>query len=95
MQSQITTPTQQPVTRTWLQAYLAFLFSPKENLILKLAPLAILFGAPELVVDSFLPVIGEVSDLTALILTIIVVGKTLAAVHRYRQPDLTDRSRVR
>ncbi len=87
MSSQITQLDPEVTTRTWPRAYFAFLLSPKESLVLKFAPIAIVLGAPELVIDSFLPVIGEVSDLTALILTIIVAVKTIVAVGRYRHAD--------
>ena len=71
------------VSRSWPQAYLAFLLSPKENLILKVAPLALLLGAPELIASNFLPIVGEISDLTALVLWAIVFLRTVSAVSRY------------
>ena len=70
--------------RPWLQAYARFLLSPEESLLLKLAPLAFLIGAPELVASEFLPVIGEISDLGVIVIAAIVAIRTVRAVHRYR-----------
>lgn len=78
------------IRRSWPQAYMAFLLSRRESLVLKFAPLAILIGSPELVISSFIPVVGEVSDLTAALLTIIVVVKTISAVRKYRESSLTN-----
>jgi hypothetical protein len=93
MQNQIVpTPTQsndhsKPRNRSWAQAYLAFLFSPRESLVLKVAPLALVLGAPEIIASNFLPVVGEVSDVTELVLWVIVILRTISAVNRYLRRD--------
>lgn len=84
MQTQIQTGTVDSKRRPWLAAYRQFLFSREENFVLKVAPIALLLGSPELVVGSFLPVVGEVSDLTAAILWVIVIARTMQAVRKYR-----------
>jgi hypothetical protein len=70
--------------RSWLAAYGRFLLSPQESLILKIAPLAFVIGAPELIASEFLPVIGEISDIGAIIIAALVVVHTARAVKRYR-----------
>lgn len=87
MQSQIQTTihnSETLVRRSWLSAYGRFLLSPKESLILKVAPLAFLFGAPELVASEFIPIVGELSDLAVLVLVAVVGFRTFRAVSRYR-----------
>lgn len=89
MQNQIVpTPTQpenraQTSQRSWLQAYMVFLLSRKESLILKVAPLVLILGAPEVIASNFLPVVGEVSDVTEVVLWVIVLLRTISAVSRY------------
>lgn len=85
MQNQIipTTSTTSPARRSWAQAYFKFLLSPKENLVLKVAPIFLLLGAPEVIVSNFLPVVGEVTDLGALVLWAIVITRTVRAVRRH------------
>ena len=90
MNNEIITTTQsqtQRAQRTWAQAYVAFLLSPKESLMLKIAPVALLLGAPEVIASNFLPIIGEMSDLGELLLWIIVIGRTVSAVQRHIQRD--------
>jgi hypothetical protein len=88
MQYQITTlpahHAQGTHQRSWLSAYGKFLLSSQESLILKIAPLAFLIGAPELIASEFLPIIGEISDIGAIVVAAIVVVRTMRAVSRYR-----------
>lgn len=87
MQTQIQTTNQRSETtikRSWLSAYGRFLLSPSESFILKIAPVAFLLGTPELIASEFLPIVGEISDLAALVLIAIVGFRTVQAVKRYR-----------
>jgi hypothetical protein len=86
MQSQIVpSPTQTtPVTRSWPQAYLAFLLNPKERMVLKVAPLALMLGLPEVIASSFLPVVGELTDVGEIVLWAIVIYRTVLAVSRHK-----------
>ena len=70
--------------RSWLQAYGRFLMSPQESFILKIAPLAFLIGAPELIASEFIPIVGEINDLAALVIALLVAARTIRAVNRYR-----------
>ncbi len=70
--------------KSWLSAYKAFLLSQDESLILKIAPLALLAGSPELIASNLIPVVGEVLDVGGIALTSVVALRTLAAVQKYR-----------
>lgn len=74
----------QDTSRSWGQAYKAFLLSPDESFLLKIAPIAIALGAPELIAATIIPVIGELTDLGGFGLTALVVIRTLVAVNKYR-----------
>jgi hypothetical protein len=69
---------------SWMKAYKAFLFSRDESLILKIAPIALLIGSPEIIASNLLPVIGEVADVGGLGLAFLVAVKTFTAVQKYR-----------
>lgn len=70
--------------RTWPAAYKAFLLNRDESLALKLAPLALLAGSPELIASNLIPVVGEVLDLGGLTLVSVVALRTFSAVRKYR-----------
>ncbi|GEM_PF-5044540 len=70
--------------RSWPQAYKAFLLSKNESFILKIAPIVILLGTPEVLAGNLIPVVGELVDFGGLGLTLIVVVRTLLAVQKYR-----------
>jgi len=69
---------------SWLQAYKAFLLDRNESTFLKIAPLILLFGSPEVVASNLIPVVGEAVDISALTLTMIVGFRTLNAVRKHR-----------
>ena len=74
-----------PTTKkTWLAAYKSFLVSKDESLLLKVAPLVILAGSPEIIASNLIPFVGEVLDLGGFALSGIVALRTLAAVQKYR-----------
>lgn len=73
-----------PTRRTWPAAYKKFLLSRDENLLLKIAPIALLAGSPEIIASNLIPIVGEVADLGGLTLTAVVIVRTLAAVRKYR-----------
>lgn len=70
--------------RSWLEAYKAFVFSRDENFMLKIAPLILLFGTPEILVSNIIPIVGEFADIGSLGVGAIVLLRTLAAVNKYR-----------
>ena len=76
--------TQPQTKRSWATAYKAFLLSKDESLILKLAPLFILLGTPEVIVSNLIPVIGEIADIGELGLLTIVAFRTYMAMQKYR-----------
>jgi len=93
MQNQITPSPEGPRddtqsrNRNWAQAYMAFLLSRSESLILKVAPVALILGTPEVIASNFLPVVGEISDVTELVLWVVVILRTISAVNRYVKRD--------
>ena len=85
MRSEIITTTNHPSARSWPVAYVAFLMSPRESLVLKIAPLALIFGFPEVIASNFIPFIGEISDLGELVLAAIVIIRTISVVRKYHR----------
>ncbi len=81
-----TTVTTSPIVsnRSWPRAYKAFLCDRHQSLLLKIAPIAILVGSPEIVASNVLPVIGEIADIGGLTLASVVAIRTYNAVKRYR-----------
>ena len=85
-----TTITARPVTqsstskRSWPQAYKAFLTNRDESLYLKIAPIMLLIGSPEIIASNILPVIGEIADVGGLTLAIVVALRTYHVVSKYR-----------
>jgi hypothetical protein len=71
-------------TISWPSAYKAFLLDKNESTLLKIAPLAIIFGAPEIVVSSIIPVVGEFIDVGSLTLATIIAARTYSAVRKHR-----------
>ena len=72
-------------TVSWPSAYRAFLLDDKESLVLKLAPIALLLGTPEVIASNLIPVVGELVDVGGLTLTALVLFRTYLAVRRHRQ----------
>ncbi|GAC1386428.1 MAG: hypothetical protein NVS1B7_5030 [Candidatus Saccharimonadales bacterium] len=68
----------------WFAAYTAFLADKQESTILKLAPIALLFGSPEIIASNVIPVIGEIVDFSALSIAVVVVVRTVMALRRHR-----------
>ena len=84
-----TTVTARPIVQditavSWSQAYKAFLLNRHENFFLKLAPIALLIGSPEIVASNIIPVVGEIVDVGGLTLAIVVAVRTYSAVKKYR-----------
>jgi hypothetical protein len=75
---------QSRVKRPWIEAYKNFLLSPDENLILKVAPVLLLIGFPEVLASNIIPGLGEIVDLGDMTLTILVLARTVSAVRKYR-----------
>ncbi len=69
---------------SWGVAYKRFLLSADESLFLKIAPLFLLLGSPEILISNLIPVVGEVVDLSALSLAILVVLRTWHSTRKYR-----------
>lgn len=78
------TMTQSSSANSWLRAYLAFLKSRDENLILKAAPVLLIVGSPEVLVSNLLPFVGETLDIGTFGLTALVLYRTFRAVRKYR-----------
>jgi hypothetical protein len=72
------------VRKSWPRAYAAFLLNRNENLVLKLAPIVLMAGSPELLASNIIPVVGEVIDIGGASMTVLVVLRTLSAVKKYR-----------
>ena len=69
---------------SWPKAYLKFLLSKDESVILKIAPLALAGILPLDVLSNLIPLVGELDDLGYIILLAAVVIKTLKQVNKYR-----------
>lgn len=69
---------------TWGKAYKAFLLSHNENLVLKIAPLLILIGTPEILASNLIPIVGELADVGDFSLLLLVVVRTFQAVQKYK-----------
>jgi hypothetical protein len=78
----MTQDTTNPVS--WPNAYKAFLLDKNESTLLKLAPLAIIFGAPEVIVSNIIPVVGEFVDIGGLSLASIIAARTFLADRKHR-----------
>lgn len=74
----------QSAGRSWVSAYLRFLRSRDENLILKIAPLLLIVGSPEVLVSNLLPFVGEALDIGTFGLSMVVLYRTARAVNKYR-----------
>ena len=69
----------------WLTAYMRFLTSKDESLMLKVAPLALIGVMPMDVVSNIIPGIGLLDDSGYILITIVVLSKTLIRVNHYRR----------
>lgn len=72
------------IARSWPSAYLAFLKSRDESLILKAAPIILIFGSPEVIVSNLIPIVGEALDIGTFGVAVLVIGLTARAVRKYR-----------
>ncbi|CAN5431421.1 hypothetical protein BH10PAT3_BH10PAT3_0690 [soil metagenome] len=70
--------------RSWASAYKSFLISREESLILKIAPLILLFGSPEIIASNIIPVVGEIIDIGSFGIVVTVAYKTIKSVRKYR-----------
>ena len=77
-------PSSSVTNRSWPSAYAAFLRNRHESFFLKVAPIALLVGSPEIIASNILPVIGEVADVGGITLAALVAVRTYSAVKRYR-----------
>jgi hypothetical protein len=71
-------------TLSWPQAYKAFLLDKDESILLKVAPLAVVLGAPEIIVSNVIPIFGEFIDVGGITLTSIMAFRTYLAVRKHR-----------
>ncbi len=69
----------------WMYAYMAFLRSKDETFLLKIAPVLLLLGTPELVAATLIPVVGEIVDFGGISIALFVAFKTVVAVRKYRK----------
>jgi uncharacterized membrane protein YkvA (DUF1232 family) len=72
------------VRTSWAKAYVRFLLSTNENLLLKVAPLALLGLLPLDILSNLVPVVGEMDDFGFIIALAVVAARTLTRVRRYR-----------
>jgi uncharacterized membrane protein YkvA (DUF1232 family) len=70
----------------WFQAYLRFLRSPQESILLKIAPLIIIGVIPVDLLSNILPVVGLVDDVGLSGIGIFTIVRTLWHVNKYRNP---------
>jgi hypothetical protein len=78
-------PNQTTVQRSWSEAYLKFLSSGRENIFLKIAPLALVGIIPLSILDDvLLPIIGVADDIPTSILVAAIVALTWNRVRKYR-----------
>ena len=70
--------------RSWDTAYKAFLFNRDESLALKVAPMFILLGTPEVIVSNLVSVVGELADIGGFGILVVVVFRTYTALQKYR-----------
>jgi uncharacterized membrane protein YkvA (DUF1232 family) len=71
---------------SWPQAYVKFLKSPRESLLLKIAPLVIMGIIPADLISNLIPVIGIVDDVGLSGIGIVVIVRTMWRVRIYRRP---------
>jgi uncharacterized membrane protein YkvA (DUF1232 family) len=78
--------TENPVKLSWTKAYIRFLRSPEESLLLKIAPLVILGILPVDLLSNILPLVGLVDDVGLSGLSIVTIIRTIWKVNKYRSP---------
>jgi uncharacterized membrane protein YkvA (DUF1232 family) len=69
---------------SWIRAYLRFLGSRDESVMLKAAPLALMGVLPIDIVSNLIPFVGEVDDLGIIVIFAVVVSRTVWRVRKYR-----------
>ena len=69
---------------SWSKAYMRFLMSKDESVVLKIAPLALAGVLPFDILSNLIPLVGELDDLGYIIMLTFVVFKTLKQVNKYR-----------
>jgi hypothetical protein len=67
-----------------MRAYLRFLLSRDESVLLKAAPLALVGALPIDLLSNIVPVVGELDDLGYIIVIVVVTLRTLNRVNKYR-----------
>ena len=72
------------IKRSWPAAYKAFLMDKDESLVLKIAPIALLLGSPEIVMSNLIPVVGELLDIGTFTLAGLVALRTYTSVKKHR-----------
>jgi uncharacterized membrane protein YkvA (DUF1232 family) len=65
-------------------AYLRFLLSRDESMVLKIAPLALVGVLPVDLLSNIVPVVGELDDLSYLIAIAVIAIRTVQRVRKYR-----------
>jgi hypothetical protein len=72
-------------TRSWFDAYRAFLLNPHENITTKLLPLAVVGIIPlSFLDDLILPFAGVLDDIPTVLLVLFAAFKTWQRVRTYR-----------
>jgi len=69
----------------WIRAYVRFLASKDESLVLKVAPLALVGVMPIDVVSNIIPGLGLLDDSGYMLIAVAVLFKTLVRVNHYRR----------
>jgi uncharacterized membrane protein YkvA (DUF1232 family) len=69
---------------SWPKAYMRFLLSKDESIVLKVAPLALAGILPFDILSNIIPLVGELDDLGYIIMLTVVTYKTLKQVNKYR-----------
>jgi uncharacterized membrane protein YkvA (DUF1232 family) len=71
-------------SKGWGRAYVRFLLSRDENLLLKIAPLALIGILPVDIISNVVPFVGEIDDIGFVVALLFVAGRTLHRVNKYR-----------
>ena len=69
---------------SWAKAYLRFLRSRDESVVLKVAPLALVGVLPIDMLSNLIPFVGEIDDVGFIVILAVVASRTAWRVHKYR-----------
>ena len=69
---------------SWIKAYLRFLHSRDESVVLKAAPLALVGVLPIEILSNLIPFVGEADDAGYMIVLAVITARTLWRVRKYR-----------